>query len=514
VRGRSRTALPGALVAACLALVLAPVARAQPDPAQAPGRVQLHESSEWPCGHWGMYGRTMGREFSTDCPTGIDPTTVVGLVPAWTFRPPPTLDLESATFTASPAVVDGVVYIGAWDGVMYALDADDGSLLWSYRTRSAPGAAFGPIVSSAAVAEARIRGQHRRLVIFGAGPFLYALDAHDGSEVWVTGVGSGDPDDVAQVESSPLVHGRTVYVGMDVHNKPGDRTGGVRGGMLAIDVRTGSVIWKFSSEEHAGQPASGCGGVWGSPALDADTGLLYFGTANCPAVNGNPDLPMEEVTALVARTGEHVWTFRPHEPPDVDDDFGATPNLFRDANGRLVLGAANKDGDYYALDPASGELLWHTDVVDPVPGVGGFIGSPAVWDGKIFGGTAIGTPPYYHSLDGATGAVRWQGIAAPTYAASSVANGVVLAGALDGLLKAFDAETGRLLWASPLLGPISSGPAIVGDMVVVGSGTSSSDLCAKDDPWSEACFLAFDTVLGQQGGVHAFRLATSLLPMP
>jgi outer membrane protein assembly factor BamB len=83
---------------------------------------------------------------------------------------------------------------------------------------------------------------------------------------------------------------------------------------------------------------------------------------------------------------------------------------------------------------------------------------------------------------------------------------VVLAGALDGLLKAFDAGTGRLLWASPLLGPISSGPAVVDDMVVVGSGTSSSDLCAKGQPYSDACFLAFDTVLGQQGGVHAFRL--------
>jgi polyvinyl alcohol dehydrogenase (cytochrome) len=508
VRAHTKARRAAALVAAvAVGLLAAPAARAVPGADRAPDRPDLHESSEWPCGHWGMYGRTFSRQFSTDCPTSIDPVTVAGLVPAWTFRPPLTADLEPATFTASPAVVDGVVYIGAWDGVMYALDAQDGSLIWRYRTAGAPGSAFGPIVSSAAVTEARIMGEVRRLVIFGAGPFLYALDASDGSEVWVTGVGSGEPDDVAQVESSPLVHGRIVYVGMDVHNKPGDRTGGVRGGMLALDVRTGAVLWKFSSEEHAGQPASGCGGVWGSPALDVESGLLYFGTANCPAVNSDPALPMEEITALVARTGAHAWTFRPHEPPDVDDDFGATPNLFRDADGRLVLGAANKDGGYYALDPATGGLLWHTDVVDPVPGVGGFIGSPAVWDGKVFGGTAIGTPPYYHSLDGASGDVRWQGIAAPTYAASSVANGVVLAGALDGLLKAFDAETGRPLWASPLLGPISSGPAVVGDLVVVGSGTSSSDLCAKDDPWSDACFLAFDTVLGQQGGVHAFRLA-------
>jgi hypothetical protein len=48
---------------------------------------------------------------------------------------------------------------------------------------------------------------------------------------------------------------------------------------------------------------------------------------------------------------------------------------------------------------------------------------------------------------------------------------------------------------------------VVGDTVFVGAGTSTSDLCAKDRPGSELCFLAFDTALGQQGGVHAFRLS-------
>jgi quinohemoprotein ethanol dehydrogenase len=244
-RGRARLA---ALLAATVGagLLAVPATPASPD-GRAPERATVQETSEWPCGHWGMYGRTLTREFSSDCPTRIDPTTVAALAPAWTFRPPPGPDLEQATFTASPTVVDGVVYVGAWDGVLYALDAEDGSVRWQHRTADAPGATFGPIVSSAAVADARIRGQHRRLVVFGAGPFLYALDAGDGSEVWVTGVGSGDPEDVAEIESSPLVHDGTVYVGMDVHNQPGDRTGGVRGGMMAFELATGALRWKFSS---------------------------------------------------------------------------------------------------------------------------------------------------------------------------------------------------------------------------------------------------------------------------
>ena len=124
----------------------------------------------------------------------------------------------------------------------------------------------------------------------------------------------------------------------------------------------------------------------------------------------------------------------------------------------------------------------------------------------MFGGTAIGTPPYFHSLDGATGAVRFQGGVGPTYGATAVVNGVAFNAALDDVLKAYDTETGPLLWASPLAGPGSSGPAIDGDMVFIGSGTSTSDACAKDNPTDDACVFVFDVALATLGGVHAFRL--------
>lgn len=468
-------------------------------------------TSEWPCGDWGMYGRTLTRTFSSDCPTRISPATVATLRPKWTFRLP--VDhREQATFTASPAIVDGVVYIGSWNGVVYALDLDDGSVIWEFRTEPAPGATFGPVVSSAAVADVAFRREVRRVVYVGAGPRLYALDARTGDELWVDYLGSGVADDPAEVESSPLVWDGTVYVGMDVHNEPADVSGGARGGLFAIDAATGDIRWRYHPEEAAGRPPSGCGGVWGSPTLDTETGIVYFGTANCPAVEDDPALPMEEVTALRADTGEHVWTFRPHAVPgpgeqEADEDFGATPNLYLDADGRRILGAGNKDGTYYALDPATGDVLWQTEVTEPQRGIGGFIGSPAVWRGAIFGGTAIGSPPNYHALDGATGAVRWQGTAGPTYAASAVTNGVVFAGAIDATFRAFDAATGRVLWAVPLPGAISSGAAVVGDTVVVGSGTSTSDLCVKGNPTDPACVLVFDTALGQQGAVHAFELA-------
>jgi polyvinyl alcohol dehydrogenase (cytochrome) len=467
-------------------------------------------SSEWGCGHWGMYGRTVTRQFSSDCPSPISADTVATLRPTWTFRVPFDVD-DQSTFTATPAIVDDVVYAGAWNGVMYALDAADGTIVWETSTQDAPGALYGPIVSSPAVADVVMSGggpaaETRRLVIFGAGPVLYALDAADGGKVWTLDISAGLEGTRAQIESSPVVYDGVVYVGRDVHNRPGDVVAGVRGGMMAVDAATGQLEWFYNSEERLGLPPSGCGGVWGSPALDVDAGLLYFGTANCPQV-ANPDLPMEEITALRMATGEWVWTFWPHEPPDLDEDFGATPNLYVDADGRQVLGAGNKDGFYYALDPATGELLWSTKVAEPAPNIGGFIGSPAVWQGNIFGGTAIGTAPFFHSIAGATGAVRWQSPAhGPTYGATVVVNGVVFSGGLDFMFKAFDADTGLPLWAVPMPGAVSSSAAVVGDLVVVGSGTSTSDACFKDNITDEACEFVFDTALGQQGGLHAFTL--------
>ncbi len=489
---RLLTVVTTALVAAALSL---PLAHAAPTQNPPPGT----GSSRQACPDWGMYGYSPARTFSSDCPSAISPQTARHLTPLWTFK-------TDKTVTASPVVVDGRVFVGDWTGTMFALDAGDGALLWSTPTEPAPGAPFGPIVSSAAVAD--IGG--RQLVVFGAGPRVYALDATDGSEAWVVYVGANVADEQTEVESSPVIWDGVVYVGFDVHNRRVEQTGGVRGGVLALDAATGDRLWYFNPELD--NVESGCSSVWSSPALDVDAGLLYFATGNCPQ-DDYPWTPhTEAVTALRMADGTPVWAFSPHEPNRQDWDFGATPNLFRDLQGRRILGIGNKDANYYALDPTTGDLLWNTQVAEPGDvnedfAIGGFIGSTAVYEGKVFGGTALGGAPYYHAMNASTAEVIWNGTAGPTYAASAVVNGVVFAGALDNELKAWDARTGQLLWAQPLAGPISSAPAIVGDTLFVGSGTSSSDACAKDTPiFSDVCFAAFQEGLGRSGAVHAFTL--------
>ncbi|MBI2169429.1 MAG: PQQ-binding-like beta-propeller repeat protein [Actinobacteria bacterium] len=484
-----------------------------------PDATDRHATSDSRCDAWRMYGRDASRAFSTpDGCSAIDTTNAATLVPRWTFK-------TEKTVTASPAVSNGRVFVGDWSAHMYALDADDGSLVWKEGPFTSPGAAFGPIVSSAAVAEVRIDRHREELVIFGAGPRLIALRADDGSVVWSREVDyAGTDADLpagtpVEVESSPVVWKGVVYVGMDNHNTGGT---GVRGGLLAVDAATGDLLWKFEPEDpaRAGDPATdaGCGGVWSSPTVSTHDRLVYLATANCPDGDFEWTPNTEAITALDAGTGEVKWSFQPHTANHKDWDFGATPNLF-EAGGRRVLGAGSKDGWYYALDARTGALQWKTKAADGGDvnenfAIGGFIGSTAAHKGNVYGGTAIGGPPYYHSFDGATGEVRWRGAQAPSYAASAAVRGVVFSGALDNLLKAYDTATGAVVWSSPLFGPISSGPAIVGNSVYVGSGTSSSDACAKEfgEEINDFCQQAFDEVVGSTGGIHAFGLATSALP--
>jgi outer membrane protein assembly factor BamB len=416
------------------------------------------------------------------------------------------------TVTAAPAVVDGTVYVGAWDGKMYALRLSDGSERWTFQTESSPGAAFGPIVSSAAVADVKIAGVTKRLVIFGAGPRLYALDASNGAQVWVLDKSMALSETPTEIESSPVVHGGIVYVGIDTHNQGEDVTGGIRGGLLAVDAVTGSLIWEFNPELE--QDGVGCGSVWSSPTIDTVQGTVLLATGNCTADASafTWNEHTEAVTALDLDDGDVRWTFQPHDPNRADLDFGATPNIITRANGTRMVGIGNKDAVYYALNPANGSLIWSKQVA--IPGnvgedfaVGGFIGSTATWRGNVYGGTALGGPPWYHALK-EDGTAKWSGVAGPSYAASGVINNVVFAGDLTGVFKAFNATNGLPIWVFPLLGPISSAPAIAGDTVVIGSGTSSSDLCAKGTPISDPCFQVFDLTLGSIGSVSAFKPLT------
>jgi glucose dehydrogenase len=313
------------------------------------GSMSLH-AEDWP-----MYGQNLSHTFSNP-DSKINPSNVANLRRAWTF---PTGDAVSA----SPTVVEGVVYVGSWDGHFYALDATMGTLKWKFKVDSQytvlpiPPHCLprgfpqpprkttdgGIITSSAAV----IHG-----VVYFGGKTLYALNARDGSLRWKRVI-CGNPDffacafdplDPTRIFSSPAVFGGLVFVG---HTADGFNH--YRGGFEAIDAANGKQRWRFETDPRLNSQGQvvgvynrGCGSVWSSAAIDTNTRLVFFGTSDC---HGDATPPYHEAVIALDAGGHLKWKFRPRETDTCDLDFGASPNLIDFGNGRFV-GIGGKDGIY------------------------------------------------------------------------------------------------------------------------------------------------------------------------
>jgi outer membrane protein assembly factor BamB len=519
---------------------------------------------------WAAFGRSPSHTFSV--PNACSPITtssVATLSPAWFVH-------TADSVTASPAVVRGVAYVGSWDGTFYAVDVADGTVKWTFHIRSHAPTAFGRIVSSATVLPYRdpVTGADRQVVLFGGGSNVWALDAGTGRELATIDLdprtralrakqeASASPP-VVEVESSPAVVDidgvRRIYVGLDVHNEAGVG----RTGLVALELVPGKASWRLAplwkldaetSKTYRGAVGLtvgsgtgwGCGGVWSSPAVEPQTGIVVFGTSSC----SNParaydagENYAESMVAADAVSGRLLWRYRPADDlkgrdarvadPERDADFGASPNLFRIA-GRAVVGEGRKSADYYVRELLTGRAVHTIDAgqegfAQSGFGVGGFLGTPAVQTGtdgavEVVGATAIPVPHSPQDLDSttwavrginpATGTVNWTyRLAGPSYGHTSLVNGVAFVpDTTNASLVAIDAARGLPLWESPVFGPPSSSAVVAGNTVVLGTGTRETDLEYK--AFSTELQDALGSVTGASplsplSGIQAFRLPGS-----
>ncbi len=242
--------------------------------------------------------------------------------------------------------------------------------------------------------------------------------------------------------------------------------------------------------------------VWNAPTIDTKRGALYFGTgqnSSSPATGTS-----DAIFALDLETGEQRWVFQalandawnaaclgggancPAENGP-DFDFGAAVVLVERREGDLLL-AGQKSGEVFALDPdRNGAVVWRnrvgsgssnggvhhglaTDgqrlfvpINDPERKISGYVPKPGVYaldvgDGKVLWSHPVERGCRFDPADaplvglaemakGRTGRSPWPEC---SYyyghsAAPVVANGVVYAGALDGKLRMFAAQDGKLL---------------------------------------------------------------------
>ena len=268
--------------------------------------------------------------------------------------------------TSSPAVVDGVVYIGSRDKNVYALDAATGARKWAYTT--------GDSVDSSPVVVDGV------VYIGSRDKNVYALDAATGARKWAYTTGD-------EVDSSPVVANGLVYVsGWDKN-------------VYALDAATGAKKWSYTTGNNLGS----------SPAVA--NGVVYIGSHDT------------NVYALDAATGAKKWAYTTGAQVD------SSPVV---ANGVVYIGGWDKN--VYALDAVTGARKWAYTT-------GGMVSkSSAVVDGVVYIGSG---DKNVYALDAATGARKWAYTTGGSVDSSPVVvDGVVYIGNGDKNVYALDAATG------------------------------------------------------------------------
>ena len=481
---------------------------------------------------WKFWGGNLRNTHSSFVEHRISPKNASQLAVKWVFT-------TGGDVTATPTVEEDAVYVPDFAGNLYKIDASTGTAIWSTKISAYTGNPKSFSRNSPAIVGNEI--------ILGdqVSATVLAIDKNTGNLLWKTVV---DPLSSARITSSPVVFNGRIYVGVASRQEVSSLIPGFvlsfRGSVSALDLNTGAVIWTTYTvpDGYTG------GSVWGSNlAVDIDRGSLYATTGNnysVPEVVSlcllgvttvesqlaclDPNDDIDGVLSLDLDDGHVKWAQRVEgadtflatciiipnagipcpNPAGHDDDFGSGPNLFSitkhdDSPGRDhsdhertdIVGAGQKSGVYWALDPDNGSVLWATQV-----GPGGYYGGiewgSAVDDQRIY--VAIdddGHAPYtlgpenittvnagsWAALDPDNGAILWQvpatgidpknpSFAAPALGQVSAANGVVYAGSMSGDMVAMDAETGEILWTFASGGSVICGPSIVNGTVYWGSG--------------------------------------------
>jgi polyvinyl alcohol dehydrogenase (cytochrome) len=396
----------------------------------------------------------------------------------WTVR-------ASDSISAQPLVSGKVAYWGSWDGYERATTTS-GTRLWAANIGRSSDAACSPPAGGVAgtPALATLGGQPVLYVAGGSARF-FALNARTGSVLWKTALGSAPAE---FIWGSPALYRGSLYVGVSAFGECAPS----QGRLVQLDAATGAVRHVF---EVVPRGCSG-GGIWGSPAVDEGTGIVYLATGDSDAKDCATPAPHAQAL-LALRTSDlgliDFWQV-PERERVADGDFGATPTLFTGpigGAGQSLVGVASKNGTYYAFERAhlGRGPLWRAAIARagscPYCGDGSIASSS--FDGtRLFvagGATTIdGTAcaGSLRALDPGTGAATWQLCLAggPVLAGVVSAPGLVLAGAGPDLVGVA-AASGEIVFrfSVPDRREAFLGPAWLKDGIVY-AGTSSGNLYA------------------------------------
>ncbi len=305
---------------------------------------------------------------------------------------------------SSPAIANGLAYVGSTDGNLYAVDLNSGVMKWKFETRAR-------VVSSPAVAGG--------LVYFSSyDGWFYAVDALTGKFKWKF-KNAGErrfagthihgslpaaetmPDPFDCYLSSPAVWNGNVYFGS------GD------GNVYALDAGTGSIKWRF----HTGDV------VHASPAISS--GTLFIGSWD------------SYFYAIDAASGKEKWRFKTGVDPDIHNQVGIQSSAAV-ADGTVYFGC--RDSNLYALDAVTGKKRWSFSTKSSW-----VISSPAVLNGRVYFGTS--DTALFYALDAGSGKQIFSlKFHFPFFSSPAIAGNTLYIGSHDGKLTAINLMTQARDW--------------------------------------------------------------------
>ncbi len=270
---------------------------------------------------------------------------------------------------ATPLVYDGIMYLPNPRGVIQALDAATGDLIWQYR----------PAAAKAAEGSDASRGIQRNIAIFGDKIFattgdahIIAVDARTGKLAWDTKVANSELG--YGYTSGPIVVRGKVIAGMSGCTRYKEDVCFISG----HDAATGKEVWRTSTIARPGEPGGDTwgdlpltfragGDAWIPGSYDPETNLVYWATAQAKpwarvarGTDGDA-LYTNSTLALDPDTGKMKWYYQhlPGETQDMDEVF---ESILVDAGGRKSLFKMGKLGILWQLDRTNGQFIHATDL--------------------------------------------------------------------------------------------------------------------------------------------------------
>ena len=474
----------------------------------------------------------------------ITPDNVSSLVPEWLFQHGV---IDGVSNQTTPIIVNDVMYVTDSRGSVYALDAEDGHLLWTFDVtrKLGGGRREGYIFRHRGVA------YDDGVIYTAAGSFLFALDAKTGeplpgfgeagqAPVILNVLHQKDPGIATAISvgywftTAPQIYNGIVYLGTTRSESH------IAGGyVLAIDAKTGESLWNFNTvpqdETDQGWEIAGPtwvggerngGGIWETPSIDPELNMIYFAVGNPfgdSTKRAGMNLFSDSLIALTLDTGRLEWHYQQVHHDVWDYDSGNQPVLFdMEVAGENVkaLAQASKNGWLYILNRETGEPV-HPIIETPVP-------TETATEGEV----PYPTQPIPHKANGErmepVAPVFPQDIAAekmldnqlveqftpigpnqifsPGYGggsnyapiAFSPDTGLLYVNAIDqpfnsgrgakGYFSAYDPTTGELIWRQIFEGYGQAGAVVTkGGVVFVGTGSNEAGY-----------FFAFDAKTGEE----------------